>query len=125
MNPAIIQELSEQWTAASKLEKQANAERLAIEGKMLELFVPIPEGTAECGNIKVTYKITRKVDSQALREMWDTLSDNSKRCFKWDAKVTLAEFRTLQNTDVQAYVNASKFITSTPAKPTISLKEEL
>lgn len=121
MKPTLA-ELAAAWRTAKEAEKAANTRRLNIEASMLEHFKPAIEGTETIGNVKVSFKLTRKVDAQALMQAWENnLSENSRKCFKWSADVDIKAMRSAQDMDADAYAAAAKFITTTPAKPYITV----
>ena len=76
----------------------------------------------EEGKVTVTYKITRKVDTAQLQANWAGLGRNTQNCFKWAADISTAAMRSVQELDNVAYLQAAKFITSTPAKPALTIK---
>lgn len=125
MNNPTLNELKTAWLAAKSSASAANAERLAIEEAMLALLPAKVEGTVtdkETG-ISATYKLTRKVDVGELRAAWVHLSPNAQKAFTWKADIDTRQLRAIQELDEPTYQSISTFITSTPAKPAISIKE--
>lgn len=125
MNKATLNELKTAWLAAKAAERNANEERLAIEVAMLALLPSKLEGTVtdkETG-IAATFKVTRKVDTPALQAQWHNLTENAQKAFVWKADISTRQLNALAEFDEAAYAYITQFITSTPAKPSISIKE--
>lgn len=126
MNPATMAELRTAWLAAKEAETLANAERRAIEDAIVSLM----PGTGHEGTVtdkehgvSVTYKATRKADTERLQDHWLELPCNVRAAFRWKADVDTKHLRALQELDATGYAAAAAFITTTPAKPAISIKE--
>lgn len=118
--PLLIAELA----AAKVAEAAARDTRLAIEERILAHF-PAPatgEGSAKSGDMSIVWKVTRKVDA-TLADQWNNLGKNAQSAFKWKPDVDLKALRALQQLDADGYAQAARFITTTPAKPAITLKE--
>ena len=122
-----ISQLAAAWLAAKADEKAANARRLEIEEAIVSAFPVGVEGTdtIEDGNVKVkvTHKLTRTVDSKALSANWSALSAAVQDVFIWKADVSMAALRRLQEKHPDSYVAAATFITSKPAKASVSVEE--
>jgi hypothetical protein len=111
--------------AAKAAERNANEDRLMVEAAMLALMPQKPEGTvtdAETG-VTCTYKVTRKANTDALQNDWMHLSQTVQSAFTWKADVSAKQIKAIQELDPAAFEVAAKYITSTPAKPSISIKE--
>ena len=119
-----LDELQDLWLDAKADEKQANEARLEIEKEILRHFKPVTEGTQTIGAVKVTFKVSRKINTELLRESWDALTPNAQKCFKWSADVALTSLRALQDMDAPSYLVISAFITESPSKPSISINKE-
>lgn len=74
-----------------------------------------PELGVKC---TVTYKVTRKVDSEALRTSWDKLSQDEQAVFKWSADVSVSALRKFEGDKLVA---VSKFFESKPAAPSVKI----
>lgn len=125
MKPATLHELRASWLAAKAAETAAIEERRSIEDAMLAHFTSKTEGTVtdkETG-ISVTYKVTRKVDSSALQEGWAALNENAQRAFTWKADTNTRHLKALADLDPASYALVADFITVTPARAAISIKE--
>jgi hypothetical protein len=125
MQPATLHELKAAWLAAKQQELQATEERRAIEDAMLVLLPAKAEGTVtdkEAG-ISVSFKVTRKVDTEALQRQWVNLTENAQAAFKWKAEVDTRQLKALHDFDEAAYAFITQFITTSPAKPAFSIKD--
>lgn len=113
--------------AAKEMEDTAAEQRIAIEKQILLHYADQAktEGsiTDKDNGITVTYGVTRKVNTDALREAWATLSENMQKAFTWEAKVVTKTLKAIQDLDQRAYAQLSNFITTTPKKTSITLKE--
>lgn len=120
-----LQELKALWLAAKAAEAAANAERLAVEVAMLALLPSKLEGTVsdKASGVSATFKVTRKADTTALQADWTGLPPNVQSAFTWKADVSARQLNGLQELDPAAYLLAAKYLTATPAKPSISIKE--
>lgn len=125
MQAITISELIAARIAAKRLEDSAVQARREIDEQISNLLRPADklEGTVsqKTGEYKisVTYKITRKVATEDLQKAWDKLSAEQQGAFKWDADVSVSALRKL---DDKSQLAVSKFITSKPASPSISIE---
>lgn len=118
--------LEERLRKAKATEEAARKERVAIEELIVNRFAPPEngEGTSKEGGLSITWKVTRKVDTEALQAAWPSISANAQKAIKWKADVDLRTLRSLQDMDADGYGQLANFITATPAKPAITLKEQ-
>jgi len=125
VKPANLTELKAAWLAAKRAEEAANAERRQVEEAMLALLPSKLEGTVsdKDSGISVTFKVTRKVDTAALQAAWMGLGERAQQVFTWKADVSTRQLNNLAEFDQAAHAAVSRFITATPAKPSISIKE--
>ena len=125
MNKATLNELKTAWLAAKHAEKTANEERLAVEQAILALMPEQTEGTVtdKDTGISVAFKVTRKVSTEALQNDWMHLTQTVQSAFTWKADVSAKQIKAIQELDPAAFEVAAKYITSTPAKPSITIKE--
>jgi len=127
MSTSTLDELKAAWLDAKKTEAQANATRLVIEGEILKhpFFTPTDEGTVsdKDSGVSVAYKVTRSVDTEALRAGWAKLSPETQAAFKWSASVDTKTLKAFQLANPEAYSAVAQFVTTKPAKPSISIKE--
>ena len=84
---------------------------------------PSGEGTLKQDEVTVAFKVTRKVDSDALFAVYGDLSDNAKKAFRFKADVSLTQYRALSEFDAATFNKVAAFVTTTPAKPTVTLKD--
>ena len=122
----ILQLLIDRLAEAKQAEAAARDTRIAIEEEILAHFeAPVTgEGSKTEVRVTVAWKVTRKVDTDALQAAWTTLPANAQKAFRWKADTDLKQLRALQDLDMAGYGAAAKFITTTPAKPAITLKEQ-
>jgi hypothetical protein len=121
-----LTDLVAEWRIAKEAENDAVFARRELESMIINLMPKKDEGSVteatEEGKVTVTYKITRKVDTAELQANWAGLGRNTQNCFKWAADISTAAMRSVQELDNVAYLQAAKFITSTPAKPALTIK---
>jgi hypothetical protein len=125
MNQATLAELKTMWLAAKAAEKNANEDRLMVEAAILALMPQKSEGAvtdAETG-VTVSYKLTRKANTEALQNDWMHLSQTVQSAFTWKADVSAKQIKAIQELDPAAFAVAAKYLTTTPAKPAITIKE--
>ena len=125
MNRATLAELKAMWLAAKAAEKNANEDRLMVEAAILALMPQKSEGAvtdAETG-VTVSYKLTRKANTEALQNDWMHLSQTVQSAFTWKADVSAKQIKAIQELDPAAFAVAAKYLTTTPAKPAINIKE--
>ena len=119
--PVLIASLK----AIKQQEASIAEQRMAIESQILTHYPEKVEGsiTDKENCINIVYGLTRKVDSNVLQSVWGSLSENLQKAFVWEAKVAVRTIKALQEFDPKGYAQICNFITSTPRKPTITLKE--
>lgn len=126
-NELDLNSLSDAWLQAKADEQAANARRLDIE-RAITAMVPGPheEGSykLESDRVKVTvaYKLTRTVDSDALRAAWGNLPENVQLAFRWKADADVKKLRAMQELTPTLYARATAFVTAKPAKPSVSVE---
>ena len=110
---------------AKDAENEAKATRYALEEELCALYADQApqEGAIKGDGFSITYKLTRKVDNDALFNAYDSLTPNAKKAFRFKAEVDLKQFRALSEMDEISFGSISDFVTTTPAKPTITLKD--
>ena len=121
-----IQDLVTARIAAKRLEDEAAQKRRDIDEQIsLQLSKGKAEGTESMklpdigAKVTVTYKVTRKVDTEALQERWEYLSEEQRAAFKWSADISVTALRKFEGNDLVA---VSKFFESKPASPTIKIE---
>lgn len=114
------------WSRAKAAEQAANKERLAVEAEIAKLVGVAEEGTTTAETaafkIKTVGKLTRSLDSEGLQADWDALPDAIQKCFSWDAKLDTKAFRALESMRDDLIPTISKYITTKPAKASISVE---
>jgi len=121
-----IQDLVTARIAAKRIEDEAVQKRREIDEQIsLQLSTGKAEGTESMklpdigAKVTVTYKVTRKVDTEALQERWEYLSEEQRAAFKWSADISVTALRKFEGNDLVA---VSKFFESKPASPTIKIE---
>ena len=122
----MISELTAALRAAKAAEEKAKTERLDIEDKILALFSkPVSgEGTHNDEDFSIVWKLNRTVDTDKLSAAYESLPANAQRAFRWKAEVELKNLRALADLDPVSYAATAEFITSKPAKTSITLKDQ-
>ena len=112
--------LTAEWLALKHEEKLIQSRRREIEDELLAHVATVPEGTVHInGSLKVQFKLTRKVDSDALDKIWDELPDNIQSAFEWEAKPILKQLRKVQDD-----LWLEGIITKVEGRPTFTEKGE-
>ena len=115
-----VEVLTAEWLALKHEEKILQVRRREVEDELLMHTATVPEGTVHLNDrIKIQFKITRKVDSDALDKIWDSLPDNIQDAFEWEAKPIVKELR-----KVQGDVRIDGVITESAGRPTFTEKGE-
>ena len=112
--------LTAEWLVLKREEKTMQARRRAVEDELLTHIDNPKEGTVHVNDrIKVQFKLTRKVDSDTLDKIWNSLPDNIQDAFEWEAKPVLKELRKVDgDTRIKDIVSASA------GRPTFTEKGE-
>lgn len=118
--------LAAAWIQAKASEDRAKQQRLDIEASILRLVPVKDEGTVhdDVAGLKlaVTYKLTRSVDAERLKESWATLTANVQAAFTWKPDIAMTQLRALEKAATLDYAEALHFITSKPAKPAVKVE---
>lgn len=119
--------LAAAWIQSKAMEDRARKQRLDIEQSIVSLVQSKDEGSvsAEAGAlaVSVTFKLNRKVDADALKCAWSGLPPTVQDAFSWKPDVSLSQLRALEKAAPNDYGLALQFITTTPAKPAVTVKE--
>ena len=124
--PASLAVLKTALIEAKLAEDAAKRQRIEVEEAILTHF---PQRTLEDTQtdkdfgITVSYKVTRTVDTDALKDAWDTLNTNQQKAFKWKADLDLKTFRAIQDLEPVLFEKVLQFVTTKPAKPSVTLKD--
>ena len=112
--------LTAEWLVLKREEKAMQARRREVEDELLTYAEAVPEGTVHLNDrIKIQFKLTRKVDSDALDKIWDKLPDNIQAAFEWEAKPVLKELRKVDND-----ARLAGIVTENAGRPTFVEKGE-
>lgn len=115
-----LTQLKQDLSDAKALEESMTQARIEIERQIVALMPSKLEGSVTQDGITVTYKVSRKADTAALQEHWNDLPTSVQSAFKWKADVSSTALRTL---DEEAMGIAQNYFTTTPAKPSVTLKD--
>ena len=112
--------LTAEWLVLKREEKTMQARRREVEDELLTYAEAVPEGTVHLNDrIKIQFKLTRKIDSDALDKIWDKLPDNIQAAFEWEAKPVLKELRKVDND-----ARLAGIVTENAGRPTFVEKGE-
>ena len=115
-----IDTLTAEWLVLKREEKTMQARRREVEDELLMHIANPKEGTVHLNDrIKIQFKITRKVDSDALDKIWDSLPDNIQDAFEWEAKPVLKELRKVEND-----LRLEGIVSESSGRPTFTEKGE-
>ena len=126
MKPMTIPELVAARIEAKRAEDAAIAARRELDEMIsLQLSSGKAEGTEsmklpEMGvKVTVTYGVTRKVDSDKLKDEWQNLSADLQGVFKWKADLSVSALRKMEGDNL---VTVSKYFESKPAAPSVKVE---
>ncbi len=112
--------------AAKRAEDAAVQARRDVDAQIADFLrdASKPEGsvsqkTDDGFKVTCTYKIDRKVETEALQKAWDKLTADQQAAFKWSASVSVTGLRKL---DDKAQAAVGKLITANPATPSITIE---
>lgn len=118
-----MNELIQEWLDAKRLEREAVERRRLLDKKIAALLPAKTEGTSSAHmdgyKVAVEYKVTRKVDSDVLASVWNQLTPNEQKLFRWKAELSMKEFRDYSGGD---WLN--QIVTSKAGSPTVTIEEE-
>lgn len=122
----LLNDLAHAYLAAKQHEDNAKAARLEAEAKILDMLTLEKDEGVNTFNsqdyvIKVTAKLTRSVDSDALFNAWETLPTQVQKAFKFKADVSITELRSLESMRDDLVPVVAQFVTTKPAKAAISI----
>jgi hypothetical protein len=126
MQSLTISQLIAARIAAKRAEDHAIQARRDVDAQIADYLrdATKPEGsvsqkTEDGYKVTCTYKVDRKVDTDALQKAWDKLTADQQSAFKWSASVSVTGLRKL---DDKAQVAVGKLITAKPATPSITIE---
>ena len=112
--------LTAEWLNIKHAEKELQKRRRAIEDELITHVATVKEGTVHINeSLKAQFKLTRKVDSDALDAIWDKLPDNIQAAFEWTAVPVLKELRKVDND-----ARLAGIVTENAGRPTFVEKGE-
>ena len=115
-----VETLTQEWLNLKHAEKELQKRRREVEDELLTYVATVPEGTVQVNDrLKIQFKLTRKVDSDKLDEIWDTLPENVQDVFEWEAKPVLKNLR-----KVEGDVRLDGIIVESTGRPTFVEKGE-
>lgn len=110
------------WMTAKEDERKAVEHRRELDLLIRSMLPVKDEGSVsqEEGNyeVKVQYKLDRKLDVTALQVNWASLPVSVQDSIKWKAELSTTEYRKLQPTDLAAL---APFVTIKPASPSVAV----
>lgn len=124
-----LQELSAEWIAAKDAERDAVEKRRLIEDE-ISLIMNVQEadeGTRQIEAkdfvIKVTSRLTRKVDSHIAQEIAaeHDMDDYLPSLFRWKAEVNMAVWKSVGDNVRSVF---SKSVTVSPSRPSFAITKK-
>ena len=124
---AELEHLAERWLIVKDAERQANAERLRIEDKILELHPAKEEGssswTMQNGyKLKMIGKLSYKADLDALLEITADWPEEQKPV-KTETKADEAALKFLRANRPDLWKRIAQAVTTKPMKTSITIEE--
>lgn len=124
-----VEIIANEWIEAKNEEKKANRKRIELEGELIALLGMKTEGsqTHDLDGFKVviTGKLNRKLDVNAYREIMETIpSDLCPVRVVEEYKIEDAGCRWLSENKPEVWGILAKAITTTPAKPSVTVTRE-
>lgn len=126
MQSITISQLIAARIAAKRAEDAAVQARRDVDTQIAEFLrdPSKPEGsvsqkTDDGFKVTCTFKVDRKVETEALQKAWDKLTAEQQSAFKWTAAVSVTGLRKLDEKEQAA---VSKLITAKPATPSITIE---
>ena len=121
-----LSQLAKQWLKAKSAEATAITARRALEDQMRSLMgvaenlEGVEKANPDGFEIKVTGRITRKVDSERLQELASEagLSDHLSSLFRWKPELNLSVWKA---TDKAITTPLAPAITAEPGRPSFSI----
>ncbi len=127
MTQKTVAELAAYILSERQIEKEAATRRKIAEASLLDLMDKKDEGTVSLKEdgfkISATFKVTRKVDEEGVTNDWSGLSVLIQDAFKWSPSLDLKHARAIEEANPEQYKILAKYLTVTPATPTIKIEE--
>jgi hypothetical protein len=124
---AELEHLAERWLIVKDAERQANAERLRIEDKILELHPAKEEGSSSLTltngyKLKMIGKLSYKADLDALLEITANWPEEQKPV-KTETKADEAALKFLRANRPDLWSRIAPAVTTKPMKTSITIEE--
>ena len=124
---AELEHLAERWLIVKDAERQANAERLRIEDKILELHPAKEEGSfswtlATGYKIKTTGKLSYKADLDMLLDITADWPEEQKPV-KTETKADEAALKFLRANRPDLWKRIAQAVTTKPMKTAVTIEE--
>lgn len=121
--PMSLPEVASAWIAAKEAERLAIQHRRELDAVIVQMSSQKDEGsvssTAGDYAVKVTFKLDRKLDTEALQVAWASVPPAAQAAVKWKADLSLTAFK---NLDQGSAHELEKYITTKPASPSVSVE---
>lgn len=123
----ILDQLAEEWLVAKEAEREANAERVNIEERILELVPPKEEGVSyrKLGNsyrIKSTGKLSYKADLDKLTPL---VKDWEIKPIKIETKADEAMLKHIRANCPDLWRVIAIAVTTKPSKTAVTIEETI
>ena len=124
---AELEHLAERWLIVKDAERQANAERLRIEDKILELHPAKEEGSSNWTltngyKLKMTGKLSYKADLDVLLEITAEWPEE-QRPVKTETKADDAALKFLRTNRPDLWKRIAQAVTTKPMKTAVTIEE--
>jgi len=124
---AELEHLAERWLIVKDAERQANAERLQIEDKILELHPAKEEGSSSWTltngyKLKMTGKLSYKADLDVLLEITAEWPEE-QRPVKTETKADDAALKFLRTNRPDLWKRIAQAVTTKPMKTAVTIEE--
>ena len=118
-----MNEVIAEWLDAKRMEKEATERRRMLDKKVAALLPEKTEGTSsqtiDGYKVSVDYKVTRKVDTDAVAGIWNDMTDKERDLFRWKAELNMKAYREYQDNGWLASV-----VTSKAGSPTVTIEAQ-
>ena len=124
---AELEHLAERWLIVKDAERQANAERLRIEDKILELRPAKEEGSSSWAltngyKLKLTGKLSYKADLDMLMDITVNWPE-AQRPVKTEIKADETALKFLRTNRLDLWKRIAPAVTTKPMKTTVTIEE--
>ena len=124
---AELEHLAERWLTVKDAEREANAERLRIEDKILELHPAKEEGSSSWTltngyKLKLTGKLSYKVDLSMLMDITVNWPE-AQRPVKTEIKADETALKFLRTSRPDLWSRIAPAVTTKPMKTSVTIEE--